>query len=1174
MSLKIELSSDFPSTIRSRGESYYQSGLVTIRSGSAREVTATVRGSEKYQVLLLREDNAITGRCSCPYFDSSGPCKHLWATILEADELGFLKDGSGPASFIYESADDDEYEDYEDDDDDNEDEEEYTSPRYIAERVISPEIRERLRQAAHARQARVQGRLAEPKPPTVQSQLESKPRMVKSWREQLQQMGLKGHTATPTQSKAWPPERQLLYVIDVPQTMSSQRLTLDILTRDRRADEGWSVAQKRGVPYRMIADLPDPADRQILASLGGAREQYDYNSYYNPFSYDAPSRYSLFAPLPQLLLPAIARTGRCGLRLVTNSPDWFLVEWDEGEAWQFRIEIEPMKNQYQIKGVLHRGEERMELSKPVLLLEGGLVFTTERVALLDDSSAFEWLSGMRRGGAFKLPQKQISEFLTDLLSELKPPPLNLPEELRYEEVAQTPRPCLTIKSPKHGNWSYNNRLSGKLYFDYTPGQPGGEINFEDARRGVYIAEQQRFILRDKAAEAGAAVLLAEFGFRYSSPTYQEKESTWELAPKKLPRIARELVNLGWHVEADNKVFRTPGDIDIRVSSGIDWFELHGTVEFGDTRARLPELLAALRRGENMVKLDDGSFGMLPEDWLKKYGLIANLGETHDDHLRFKRNQVGVLDALLAAQPEAKFDATFANARDQLKHFRGVESAEPPAGFIGELRPYQKDGLGWMHFLRQFDFGGCLADDMGVGKTVQVLALLEARRELRDGATGRQEKATKGKAKTGKSKSLNPPVPPSPSPPVSPSLVVVPKSLIFNWKQEAARFAPKLRLLDHTGAFRQKGVDHFEDYDLVMTTYGTLRRDVVDFKDIEFDYVILDEAQAIKNANTESAKASRLLNGKYRLALSGTPVENHLGELWSLFEFLNPGMLGAASVFKMAGAAARNPDDETRKMLSQALRPFILRRTKDQVAKDLPAKLEQTLFCEFEPKQRRLYNELRDHYRASLLNRVARDGIAKSKMHVLEALLRLRQAACHPGLIDKKRTGEPSAKLDMLLPQLASVIEEGHKVLLFSQFTSLLAIVRQRLDKEGITYEYLDGKTRNRQACVERFQTDPDCKLFLISLKAGGLGLNLTAAEYVYLLDPWWNPAVEAQAIDRAHRIGQANQVFAYRLIAKDTVEEKVLQLQNTKRDLADAIINADNSLIRSLKKEDLEMLLS
>jgi SNF2 family DNA or RNA helicase len=460
-----------------------------------------------------------------------------------------------------------------------------------------------------------------------------------------------------------------------------------------------------------------------------------------------------------------------------------------------------------------------------------------------------------------------------------------------------------------------------------------------------------------------------------------------------------------------------------------------------------------------------------------------------------------------------------------------------------LRDYQREGLGWMAFLRRFSFGGCLADDMGVGKTAQVLALLETRRELR--AAGEK---------------------------LGPSLVVMPKSLVFNWKQEALRFTPQLRVLDYTGLTRSS--DDFAAYDVVLTTYGTLRRDALRLKDVEFDYVILDEAQAVKNAGTESAKAVRLLRGNHRLALSGTPVENHLGELWALFEFLNPGMLGAASVFKLAGEEGHKPGEETRQMLAGALRPFILRRTKEQVASELPAKTEQTMYCEMEPVQRKLYNELKQHYQNILLQRIDAQGIKKSKIQVLEALLRLRQAACHPGLIDPKRAGEPSAKLDVLLEQIREVLEGGHKALVFSQFTSMLRIVRDRLDANGTVYEYLDGATTNRQAPVERFQTDPNCSLFLISLKAGGLGLNLTAAEYVFLLDPWWNPAVEAQAVDRAHRIGQLRQVFAYRLIARDTVEEKVLELQKTKKDLAAAIIGADNSLIKNLRREDLELLLS
>ena len=309
-------------------------------------------------------------------------------------------------------------------------------------------------------------------------------------------------------------------------------------------------------------------------------------------------------------------------------------------------------------------------------------------------------------------------------------------------------------------------------------------------------------------------------------------------------------------------------------------------------------------------------------------------------------------------------------------------------------------------------------------------------------------------------------------------------------------------------------------------------------------------------------------------MSGTPIENHLGELWSLFEFLNPGMLGSASIFKMGKASAGKLDEGDRALLAHALRPFILRRTKAQVAQDLPAKVEQTLFCQLESAQRALYDELRDHYRRTLLHRIENEGMEKSKIHILEALLRLRQAAIHPGLIDRARADESSAKLDMLMPQLAEVLDEGHKALVFSQFTSMLGILRRRLEEEKIRYEYLDGQTRDRAGAVERFQSDPDAKLFLISLKAGGLGLNLTAAEYVFLLDPWWNPAVEAQAVDRTHRIGQTRSVFAYRLIAKDTVEEKVLALQDTKREIADAIINQDNSLMRDLRPEDLAVLLS
>ncbi|MFL6197496.1 MAG: DEAD/DEAH box helicase, partial [Thermoanaerobaculia bacterium] len=572
--------------------------------------------------------------------------------------------------------------------------------------------------------------------------------------------------------------------------------------------------------------------------------------------------------------------------------------------------------------------------------------------------------------------------------------------------------------------------------------------------------------------------------------------------------------------------------------------VRGEVDFEGVTVRLPEVLDALRRGSSFLSLPDGSEGLIPQEWVKKLAGLADLGHLEGDHLRFQAQQAALLDAWLADQPGVTWDEAFDVARSRLRSFEGIVPASAPAGFHGELRGYQRAGLGWLHFLRDLGFGGCLADDMGLGKTVQVLALLESRRALRD--------------REG----------------LPPSLVVMPRSLVFNWLAEAAHFAPRLRVLDHTGTGRSREGDSFAGCDLVLTTYGTLRQDVAALRKVEFDYVILDEAQAIKNADSQTAKAARLLRGRHRLALSGTPVENHLGELWSLLEFLNPGILGASSTLRTRSEELRDPAPETREMLARALRPFLLRRTKEQVAPELPAKVEQTLYCELPPAQRRLYDELRDHYRSSLNARIDQQGLGRTKILVLEALLRLRQAACHPGLVDRGRAAEPCAKLDLLLPQLREILAEGHKALVFSQFTSFLAIVRERLDAEGISCLYLDGRTRDRQAKVEAFQSDPGCRLFLISLKAGGLGLNLTAADYVYLLDPWWNPAVEAQAIDRAHRIGQVRPVFASRIVARDTVEEKILELQKSKRQLADAVIQADESLLAGLSRQDLELLLS
>ncbi len=685
---------------------------------------------------------------------------------------------------------------------------------------------------------------------------------------------------------------------------------------------------------------------------------------------------------------------------------------------------------------------------------------------------------------------------------------------------------------------FRDTLAAVLRFNYggTSVEPGGGA-------GLFDATHRRLVRRDLAAEQRAMNRLRQLGFHHGWD-YASSKPTLGIAVEHFPRAVRSLVAEGWRVEAEGRLFRSPRDMQMRVSSGVDWFELHARVDFGDdVSANLQDLLAALRRGDGTVLLGDGTRGLVPEEWLRRYAGVARFGQAQEDHVRFKPSQTALLDALLASQPAVAVDEAFTRARAALHSFNGVVPIDPPPTFIGTLRDYQRDALGWFGFLREFGFGGCLADDMGLGKTVMVIALLEGRR-LAHAEAGRRQ----------------------------PSLAVLPRSLVFNWMEEARRFAPELKVLDATGATRD--LTRVQEHDLVLATYGTLRRDIAALKDIEFDYAILDEAQAVKNPSTAASKSVRLLTGRHRLALSGTPIENHLGELWSLLEFLNPGFLGSAAAFKATAIGRPQAEPQDMAVLARAVRPFILRRTKEQVAPELPERSEQTIQCELEGPQRRLYEQLRAHYRQSLLARISRSGINRSKIQVLEALLRLRQAACHPALVDETRRDDPSAKLDVLLPRLTEVVAEGHKALVFSQFTSFLALVRARLDAEGIVYEYLDGQTRDRATPVARFQEDPACPVFLISLKAGGLGLNLTAAEYVFLLDPWWNPAVEAQAIDRAHRIGQARHVFAYRLIAKDTVEEKVAELQQSKRELADAILSADAGLIRGLRAEDVEWLLS
>ncbi|HKI05732.1 MAG TPA: DEAD/DEAH box helicase [Thermoanaerobaculia bacterium] len=1077
--------------VRKRGLQYFQARRVVLSFCGPHQVNAVVTGSETYFVSLSRSARSVRSTCTCPYADRGAPCKHIWAAILAADAQGCLRGADG------------------------------TMPDELT-CTPSPEVREA---GARPQPGPPIRRTAGPKPPPT-------------WRDIINQLDDVAPFVPALTS-------DIVYVIDARATVDTQQVTLEVFTSRKKLD---GTLGKLSTPHLVRTDLPglpDPADQKILSLLAGAALGEAWTaSRYPSATQKVPTRCVVPKAAEGVLLPLIFATGRTRLRRGPESEVGGPLAWNGDEPWKLWLEVrEEEGGTWVVAGSLRRGDVRMTPRQPELVLRSGFVFAGGEVSRLEDAGAFRWLALLSRDGALRVPAAELDDLLERLFASPTVPALDLPESLRIAEAHPAAQPRLRLLAPSGPG---RDGLGADLSFLYD----GREVPAESPGRGIYYRDEQRrderrLLLRDPEAERRQADRLLELGFRKTSDRGFE-EPALRVPASRVPKAVRALLAEGWSVEAEGKLYRSSsGPFKMNVASGVDWFELHGGVDFEGETVELPALLAALRRGDGFIPLGDGSLGALPEDWLKKLGPMAALGQAEGDHLRFTPAQAALLDAWLADEPDVTFDDAFERARQRLQGFAGVAPADAPPGFHGELRGYQRAGLGWLHFLRDFGFGGCLADDMGLGKTIQVLALLETRRVLR---------AVEG---------------------LPPSLVVVPRSLVFNWLAEAAKFTPELRVLDYTGTGRRaRQEDPFADCDVVLTTYGTLRRDIAALRQREFDYVILDEAQAIKNAASQTAQAARLLRGRHRLALSGTPVENHLGELWSLLGFLNPGLLGASPLLATRSEELRDPDPGARELLARALRPFILRRTKEQVAPELPAKVEQTLFCELPPKQRRHYDELRDHYRTALGSRIDEQGLGRNKILVLEALLRLRQAACHPGLLDPDRAHEPSAKLDLLVPQLHEILAEGHKALVFSQFTSFLALLRDRLDREGVSYLYLDGRTRARREKVETFQSDPTCQLFLISLKAGGLGLNLTAADYVYLLDPWWNPAVESQAIDRAHRIGQTRPVFASRLVVRDTVEEKILELQKSKRDLADAVIQADGSVLASLSREDLELLLS
>ncbi|MFK7900346.1 MAG: DEAD/DEAH box helicase [Cyclobacteriaceae bacterium] len=608
----------------------------------------------------------------------------------------------------------------------------------------------------------------------------------------------------------------------------------------------------------------------------------------------------------------------------------------------------------------------------------------------------------------------------------------------------------------------------------------------------------------------------------------------------------ELKESGFHISqqvaGDKKYFLGQSSIDIRVEEKIDWFDVHAIITFGEYKVPFNEIRALIKKDKNEFTLPNGEIAVIPSHWFETYSELLNFShETEDGELRLKKHHLSVVEELKNSNlAKVTINEKLQNLRD----FEQIEDYDLPKGFKGELRPYQKAGYNWMQFLKEYNFGGCLADDMGLGKTVQTLCLLLDQKEKEKGLA---------------------------------NLLILPTSLVYNWEVEARKFTPDLKILIYTGTSREKDVTKFSEYDLVITTYGIVRIDIELLQAYFFNYIILDESQAIKNPSSTIAKSVQFLKSKHKLVLTGTPVENSTLDLWSQMNFINPGLLGTESFFKKNYQLLieKKKNEQKTKKLYSLVKPFIMRRQKSQVLTELPEKIEHIQYCKMTTEQEKVYEETKSYYREQLIDSKTKkkEGKSNNAIVLLQGLTKLRQIANHPFMADAEYEGA-SGKLEDILEMYRSAIEHGHKILIFSQFTKHLAIIRKELDKEEVPYAYLDGRTKDRQKQVDHFQKNEGISLFLISLKAGGLGLNLTKADYVFILDPWWNPAAEAQAVDRAYRMGQKNKVFTYKFITKNTVEEKILQLQQNKRQLASDLISVEESFVKSLSTEDIAELLA
>jgi len=1120
------------------GRRYYSQARVVSFARSDDMIRSSVKGSEKQpykQTIVLSQDGAMTdifGSCSCPVGQN---CKHVVASLLHGL---MVASAGGPAAVLDAEA----------------------QLARLMGASLAPPVRH---------QPQSPQRSMPPRP--AESEL---PAGILAWLDDL------GRAAT-SSGEDYPEgiQQRLIYVVrPIAQGHKLPMLGIQPISAKLKKNGGWAAGSR---PYQVTnphQPAPKhlrPSDCRILRELTVLPVEHSTKTY------------QLGDDSGPYLLARILETGRAR---------WLDLEGPVlrmGSSRPGRISWQPIEDSLLVPRLeIEGGGEALAATPPVYVDPvAGLVGPVETGRPPRIAAAL-FRAPAVAAAVIPALNTRLSQREPDLAA-LAPP---VPERERRSGIVPVPVLRLfTAPFPVERPLTYDRYAYG--YEQFREPIAIARLAFRYGTIATALGEQKPTVTRFQdgrlielerrpASEAAAVRLLLDNGFEPASDIRRDTPAAnvrdflpegddlaWlEVMYRVVPKLKAE----GWDVDVAPdfpiRLLRADGDFSAEVSegSGIDWLELHLGVTVDGERVDLVEPIVAMisSPGFTMEALerlaeDDGDpvFVPLPNGRVLAVPLgrlrpivsairdLAFGSQSGNGRLRLSRHDAARLAEFEAATAGAALAWHGGEAiRDlgrKLTAQGGIPPVAPPSNFRAVLRPYQAEGVSWLSLLRDVGLGGILADDMGLGKTVQALAFLAIEK-----AAGRLDR---------------------------PALVVAPTSLMGNWRREAERFAPDLRVLTLHGLARKALFDRIPDHDLVLTTYPLVARDRATLAARNWHVLLLDEAQTIKNPDATTTRLILSLDARHRFCLTGTPLENNLGELWSLFSFACPGLLGDRKHFTTAWRSPieKAGDAERGRMLARRIRPFMIRRTKEEVARDLPPKTEMVERIELATGQRDVYESIRLSMHERIRTAVAEKGWARSRIIVLDALLKLRQACCDPRLLKlkSKSAAAGSAKLERLEEMLEELLAEGRRVIVFSQFASMLDLIRPRLDAAGVSYALLTGSTRDRPAAVAAFDSGA-AKVFLVSLKAGGVGLNLVSADTVVLYDPWWNPAVEEQAIDRAHRIGQTKPVFVHKLVAADTIEEKMEMLKEKKAALAASLFDHDGEPTLAMTEADIDMLLA